>query len=83
MIRIPTRLSSELSSLDDVVYEAIEDSSERKQALLFFKKILETIQKRERNWRWAVNTIFEITKLKKMMTMLDKSQYLYQQTAYN
>lgn len=40
------RLQSELSSLDDVVLEAIEDSSERKQAYSILQENLETIQKR-------------------------------------
>ena len=40
------RLQSELSSLDDVVLEAIEDSSERKQAYSVLQENLETIQKR-------------------------------------
>lgn len=41
-----SRLQSELSSLDDVVLEAIEDSSERKQAYSVLQENLETIQKR-------------------------------------
>ena len=40
------QLQSELSSLDDVVLEAIEDSSERKQAYSVLQENLETIQKR-------------------------------------
>ena len=46
VIRIHVRsLQSELSSLDDVVLEAIEDSSERKQAYSVLQENLETIQK--------------------------------------